>query len=651
MQNLDYYNINYQTVLWRIIMKSQQVIFIDEDKCCGCNKCIRTCPVDGANKAYITASGVKVGINPELCIQCGKCITECKHGARYYKDDTEQFFHDLKKGTSITIIAAPSIRANFDNYKSLFGYLKSLGANVIYDVSLGADITTWAYLKAIKQKHLSSIISQPCPVIVNYIEKFKPELINFLAPIQSPMICIATYLNKYLNCTDKIAALSPCIAKKSEISDPNTKDLIHYNVTFVKLLEYLERNNISLKDFEEKDFDNIEGSVGCLYSRPGGLKESIVAAVGDVLWIKQIEGPEVAYKYLDSYANQVKHNRPTPEVVDILNCANGCNMGSGTCNSKSSDDIDFQFNKMKEQKLSKKKKLFSKKHMEMLFESFDAKLKLDDFTREYSSSNLQAFREPSEKEYEDIFISMHKTTIEERTLDCSACGYETCKQMAKEIYNGNNIHENCMDFNKKEVYLESMKVTKEHEELKKTLDKITEKEVQATLLKEQMENIIAAVNEVNQGTQATMENIMNISNEVDNTSKTAETLKKDVIIMKEKINNFDKTTDDIVDIADQTNLLALNASIEAARAGEMGRGFTVVADEVKKLAEGSKTMASSTKDDQKAFISSIEDISSISSDLTKKVSSIEAAVENISAAMEEIIAKGEEITAAAKSLT
>ncbi|WP_371747624.1 methyl-accepting chemotaxis protein [Terribacillus sp. DMT04] len=76
-------------------------------------------------------------------------------------------------------------------------------------------------------------------------------------------------------------------------------------------------------------------------------------------------------------------------------------------------------------------------------------------------------------------------------------------------------------------------------------------------------------------------------------------------VVKENIDKIKNISDTVKGIADQSNLLGLNASIEAARAGEHGRGFTVVASEVRKMADTSKH--------------SVEDISNQLNQITKSV--------------------------------
>ncbi len=619
------------------------LVYTNED-CVGCNRCISVCPVLQANHAVVEGLTNVVRVDGDSCVHCGACIDVCQHKARDFQDDTERFFADLAKGERISLLLAPAFIANYpDQYRQILGYLKSLGANHIISISFGADITTWAYLNWITKHNLVGGISQPCPAVVDYIEHYVPELVSKLVPIHSPMMCGAIYAKKYMNVADKLAFISPCIAKKSEITRPQNAGYIEYNVTFEHLVKKLEGMDLS----QYNGFDEIEYGLGSVYPQPGGLRENVEHFLGRDVFIRQIEGEKHVYHFLETYAERVKAGKQLPFMVDALNCGGGCIYGTATNpENEMNDDILLEIhNQRVKSNHHNKKSAWSKDinyaaRLKNLNEQFK-KLNLDDFICTYEVKDNR-MEEIPEEVLENVFIKMNKVNPEQRSINCGACGYQNCKTMATAVACGINVVHNCIHYVKDELS-ETMKYVEEkaHEaEVQRQQKEAIYQEVAAELAR-----ITEAMNELSEGNSSTAGDATNMAQMMSSVSEFGDTMKVSTANVLQSVKGYDEINEEIIKISSKTNMLALNAGIEAARAGESGKGFAVIAERVRELAELTKSTVEDGQKQSKDVIPAMENLSSETEVFLENIRQVNEAIVTLAANSEEIAAKTAEIEA------
>lgn len=536
-----------------------EIIILSPDKCVGCNACVRCCPAPEANITKMLEGGRFITtVNADRCIGCGQCVINCNHGARDYLDDTDECMNRMKR-EKLIIMATPSIKSVFPTkWKGILDWFRKQGC-IIYDVSFGADICTWAHLRAIEQKKVGNIITQPCAAIVKYVETYQPKLLANLSPIHSPISCGATYIKKYLNRNNPIAVLSPCIAKKNEFMETG---LVDFNVTFKKLEEYFERNGISIpisstEEYEYR-FDDQQGQVGAIYPRPGGLRDNLWLHNPDIN-ITTSEGVHKVYPELDMYAEMpdFKH----PEVFDVLSCEFGCNVGPGTGTTQSMFDVMLTMKEVEKEAKSRRKSGFMGRGDDKMFKKFDEELKLNDFLRNYKPVAPTPI--PTERQLEPIYESMGMHTEEDKKYDCNACGYRSCRDMAIAIYRGLNTPDNCVVHAKTVMVARHSELAVQHEKLAEITYECLEL---SDKLKTDVDKILSNMNTIGTSTAKTSERagvVRNLLQNVvafchDNSTMDSGSVEQLITILETTISAF-SSLDDNVNATNESSTLINNS--------------------------------------------------------------------------------------------
>ena len=386
---------------------------LKKSNCKSCYKCIRYCPVKA-----IRFSGNQAYIIGNECILCGQCFVVCPQNAKEITSEIEKVKIFLQSGVPVVVSLAPSFVANYEGagIGAMKDALKKLGFYDVEETAMGATVVKNEYERMLKEDDRDVLISSCCHSVNLMIQKHYPQALEFLADVVSPMQAHCKDIKSRIP-EAKTVFIGPCVAKKDEAE--YYEGIVDAALTFEELTQWLKEERIEI----EKTIDSEEKSKTRVFPTTGGVLRTMAQDMPGYTYIA-IDGVENCKQALKDIIEGKVHKCFIEMSACVGSCVGGPIMEKHRRMSITdtmeiigfAGDKDFEINQPKPHELQK------------IFEHIPQRTIV-----------------PSEFEIMSVLRQMGKTNAEQE-LNCSSCGYNTCREKAIAVCQGKAEISMCMPF-------------------------------------------------------------------------------------------------------------------------------------------------------------------------------------------------------------
>ena len=378
-------------------------------RCKDCYKCLRECPVKAIKVVDHHAKIIE-----SRCILCGHCTKVCPQNAKSVHTERAEVEKLLSAGKVIASVA-PSFVSSFDlqDFSVMKLALGRLGFADAEETSVGAREVTAQYKKLLEGGTFKNFITSCCPAVNTMIELYYPKALQYLAPVDTPMIAHAKMIRK-AHPDAKVVFIGPCIAKKREAVESGVVDGV---LTFEDLSAMFEDKGIVLSEIAHIPLKKA-GSVNRAkyYPISRGIIKSFENYIDGYEFVA-VDGAEKCKEVLENIDSL------SGMFIEMNSCDSAC--VNGPCSLalkagalKANADI---------------RKYVNKDLTEHASAAYEPEKDID-FTCVHERKRTEDFV-PTDRQINEILAKTGKTKPEDM-LNCGACGYNTCYEKAWAVANG-----------------------------------------------------------------------------------------------------------------------------------------------------------------------------------------------------------------------